>query len=151
MSRRSWWPRWPWNTPETLGEIITYGFVAEPVAWQIVTCWPAIFSSDLLCSSDLMCSSDLDLLCSSDLMCSSVFCLCSSCFPEDFDEVPEPHFEPLFFSACTSTSWGPQFVLCGWLLPGPCSVSLPWPAEVAIWPAVLPLPYCFVLSDDAVA
>src|SRR3954467_2230698 len=136
MSRRSWWPRWPWETPETLGEIITYGFVAEPLAWQIVTCWPAtedcvvsVFSSVLLCSSDLPCS---------DL-------------PEVCDEVPEPHFEPLFFSACTSTSCGPQLVLCGWLLPGPWSVSLPWPAEVAIWPAVLPLPYCFVLSDEALA
>src|SRR5437763_1688627 len=51
-----------------------------------------------------------------------------------------PHLLPLWASACTSTSCPPQRTLCGWLLPGPCSVALPYPACVAIWPAVLPLP-----------
>src|SRR3954453_23631994 len=62
-----------------------------------------------------------------------------------------PHLEPLFFSAWTSTSCPPHGTLCGWLLPGPCSVALPYPAAVAIWPAVLPLPYFFVWSDEALA
>src|SRR3954452_14767386 len=38
MSRASWWPRWPWKTPDADGEMTTKGCEAEPVAWQIVTC-----------------------------------------------------------------------------------------------------------------
>jgi len=42
--------------------------------------------------------------------------------------------------------------LCGWLLPGPCRTVLgAAPFWIAICPAVLPLPYSFVLSDDAAA
>jgi hypothetical protein len=51
--------------------------------------------------------------------------------------------------ACTSTMCGPHAVLCGWLLPGPYSVAFPNPACVAICPAVWPLPYSFVMLDEA--
>src|SRR5665213_1001032 len=37
MSLPSWWPRWPWKTPDADGEIRTYGFELDPVAWQMVT------------------------------------------------------------------------------------------------------------------
>src|SRR5204863_463780 len=35
------------------------------------------------------------------------------------------HLAACAFRACTSTSCGPHSTLCGWLLPGPCSVALP--------------------------
>jgi hypothetical protein len=58
------------------------------------------------------------------------------------------------FNAWTSTSWPPEHgdALCGWLLPGPWSrVVFAAPFCIAIWPAVLPLPYNFVSSDEAAA
>jgi hypothetical protein len=57
-------------------------------------------------------------------------------------------------SAWTSTSWRPVqgIALCGWLLPGPWSTSVPAaPFLSAICPAVWPFPYPFVLSDCASA
>jgi hypothetical protein len=42
--------------------------------------------------------------------------------------------------------------LCGWLLPGPYSgVDAVAPFLIAIWPAVWPFPYCFVLFEPAAA
>jgi len=42
--------------------------------------------------------------------------------------------------------------LCGWLFPGPCRTVLGGaPLWIAIWPAVLPLPYSFVFVDEAAA
>jgi hypothetical protein len=37
-------------------------------------------------------------------------------------------------------------ILCGWLLPGPYSVPDVAPRDVAIWAAVVPLPYRFDAS-----
>src|ERR1051326_2248140 len=91
---------WPWKTPLAEGEITTNGFVAEPVAWQIVTCSDAEPDTPpLACSLLLPCSPLLPCV----LTCGVHF-------------VP-----PCAFSACTSTSCFPQPVLCGWLLPGPWS------------------------------
>jgi len=41
MSSLCWWSMCPVLTPIAEGEIKTYGFVSDPVAWQIVTLSPA--------------------------------------------------------------------------------------------------------------
>src|ERR1044071_5936276 len=96
---------WPCRTPDADGEMTTYGCECEPVAWQIVTCVWAVSTWAL----------------------TSAFSSClASCFTEADTCAVSPHCVPLFFSACTSTScFEPQFVLCGWLLPGPWSVAVP--------------------------
>src|SRR5206468_2482194 len=49
---------------------------------------------------------------------------------------------------CTSTSWPPgqRAILCGWLLPGPCTLPDVAPFCRATSAAVVPLPYRFEAS-----
>src|SRR6185503_8460585 len=81
----------------------------------------SVFVVALTCPDDFTCTEDLT--CTDDLTC--VLDLDSCLETADVVDCSAPHLEPLFLSACTSTSCLPQSYLCGWLFPGPCRVGLP--------------------------